>query len=222
MISHILALGSIQSVRCLLGLAFGCFLVFRSWNIPLERRSRLEEGDGTFFLCLGIASLALAVLRGVQGIETVRAVRRARRAWTRRRQDRGGRKIIAAGITLWALAAIAVGLVWLYSFWYAPRARETLPFWLQWGISARLALLLGWLTGTAILLALRLFRIEGRRLRRLGIFMAVIDLVDLTGFPFTTAAGTYGLLVCRHADTIDFFEGTFSAPAASTPAAKAA
>jgi len=59
---------------------------------------------------------------------------------------------------------------------------------------------------------LRLLRFERRRLRRLGIVLAVVDLIDLTGFPFTTAAGTYGLLVCRHPDTVDFFEGRTRRP----------
>jgi len=39
--------------------------------------------------------------------------------------------------------------------------------------------------------------------------LAIIDLINLTLFPVTTACGTYGLLVYRHPDSLDFFEGTF-------------
>ena len=46
--------------------------------------------------------------------------------------------------------------------------------------------------------------------RRLGFGLSVLDLVDVTLFPITTACGLYGLLVYRHPDTVDFYEGRFS------------
>ena len=55
------------------------------------------------------------------------------------------------------------------------------------------------------------FRSRGRLTRRMGLALAIFDLVDLTFFPVTTACGTYGLLVYRHPDSLDFFEGAFEA-----------
>ena len=46
--------------------------------------------------------------------------------------------------------------------------------------------------------------------RRLGLGLSVLDLIDLTFFPVTTACGLYGLLVYRSPDSIEFFEGKFS------------
>jgi hypothetical protein len=50
----------------------------------------------------------------------------------------------------------------------------------------------------------------GGFLRRLGLALAVVDLVDLTAFPITTGCGAYGFLIYRHPDIRDFFEGVFS------------
>lgn len=46
--------------------------------------------------------------------------------------------------------------------------------------------------------------------RKVGLAIAVVDLVDLTFFPVTTACGLYGWLVLRHPDTRDLIEGRFS------------
>jgi hypothetical protein len=50
--------------------------------------------------------------------------------------------------------------------------------------------------------------LQGRRLRprarRGG------GLISLWVFPLSTACGTYGLLVYRHPEALDFFEGVFS------------
>ena len=45
----------------------------------------------------------------------------------------------------------------------------------------------------------------GQLSRRVGLGLSIVDLVDLTAFPVTTACGLYGLFVYRHADTIDFY-----------------
>ncbi len=47
--------------------------------------------------------------------------------------------------------------------------------------------------------------------RRLGLGLSILDLVNIVLFPLSTACGVYGLIVCRHPDTIDFYEGRFSA-----------
>jgi hypothetical protein len=49
-----------------------------------------------------------------------------------------------------------------------------------------------------------------RFVRRFGLAIAVVDLVDLTLFPLTTACGLYGWLVFRHSDTRDLLEGKFA------------
>jgi hypothetical protein len=62
-------------------------------------------------------------------------------------------------------------------------------------------------------------RLSGRRTRRMGLALAILDLIDITLFPVTTACGTYGLLVYRHPDSLDFFEGAFGSgpPAVGSP-----
>jgi hypothetical protein len=55
----------------------------------------------------------------------------------------------------------------------------------------------------------------GRLARRLGVLLWVTDLLDIFGFPLTTALGTYGILVYRNPEALDFFEGVFSAQEAS-------
>jgi hypothetical protein len=143
MVSHILALGVIQAVRCILGLALGAFLLWRSFHIPVERMVRLETGDQLAFLIGGVGSIVLALARGLQGGLTLRMV-------------------------------------------LASRGHGSLP-----GI------------GT------------GRAARRLGIVLAIVDLISLWVFPLSTACGTYGLLVYRHPEALDFFEGIFSGVAAA-------
>lgn len=49
----------------------------------------------------------------------------------------------------------------------------------------------------------------GQLSRWVGIGLSVLDLIDLTAFPLSTACGVYGLLVYRHADTIDFYSGRY-------------
>ena len=51
--------------------------------------------------------------------------------------------------------------------------------------------------------------VGGQLSRRVGLGLSILDLVDLTVFPLTTACGLYGLLVYRHADTIDFYGGRY-------------
>ena len=146
MVSHILTLGIIQSVRSLAGLAMGIFLLWQGMgHIPAERVSRLEPGDRTVFVALGAGWAALSLLRGGQGASTLVLVAAARR-------------------------------------------RRPAPAHI------------------------------GRFVRRLGIAVALIDVIDLTGFPVTTGCGTYGLLVYRHPEALDFFEGVFS----GSPAAEVA
>ena len=57
---------------------------------------------------------------------------------------------------------------------------------------------------------------RGRAVRRLGVWLSTIDLCDPLPFPITTGCGMYGLLVFRHPDALDFFEGMGTAgPSAS-------
>ncbi len=148
MASHILALGIIQAVRGILGLAAGAFFIFRSFKIPFDRVARVEDGDRAAFLAIGILLVIFALVRAGQGVFTV---------FLMPRLGRGG-----------ADGHVGEGV--------GPGA--------------------------------------GRAARKLGIVMGIVDLVDLTAFPFTTACGTYAILVYRHPESRDFFEGTYSkAPA---------
>lgn len=47
------------------------------------------------------------------------------------------------------------------------------------------------------------------RSKQVGVALAILDLLDLTFFPVTTACGLYGLVIFRHPDTIDFYEERF-------------
>jgi hypothetical protein len=217
-ISHILAIGIIQCIRCALGIAFGGFLVYRVWNIPAERLSRMERWDPMVFLVVGIVSLALAVLRGLQGGFTVRAVRNSRLPRGGRRRTVQGPPVLWATLLGLSLAGIIVLWTAISAGWKPPLpdrealspARLLLAQALQVVAGAHLALLLAWGAAAAVFLGLLIFRLQGRGLRRFGMAMAVVDLVDLTLFPLTTAAGTYGLIKLGHPEAVDFFEGIYS------------
>ena len=145
MIAHLRALSVIQSIRCVVGLGIGVFLIWRSYNFPSERLLRLEPWDRTFFLVAGLVFVSLAVLRGIQGVWTLISIRRSRR-----------------GRSPGSLKSRAM-------------------------------------------------------LRRLGIILAIVDVIDLVGFPLTTGCGTYGILIYRHPDVRDLFEGVFSNREAVNP-----
>lgn len=42
--------------------------------------------------------------------------------------------------------------------------------------------------------------------RRLGLALAIVDIVNLVFFPISTALGLYGLTVYRHPSTVDYLE----------------
>lgn len=145
MASHILALGVIQIVRGLLGVAVGVFFIYRSFSIPFDWLARLEKGDQAAFLAVGILLVLFALVRAGQGLFTVILMPRLSRG------DSDG------------------------------------------GVGGNV----------------------GRAVRRLGIIMGVVDLIDLTLFPITTACGTYALLIYRHPESKDYFEGVFSKDSAA-------
>ncbi len=149
MASHILALGVIQVVRGLLGLAVGVFFIYRSFSIPFEWLARIEKGDQAAFLAIGILLVLFALVRAGQGLFTVFLMPRLSRGGADGGVGGGG----GAGV--------------------------------------------------------------GRTVRKLGIIMGVVDLIDLTLFPITTACGTYALLIYRHPESRDYFEGVFSKDSAS-------
>ncbi len=206
MISHIFTLGAIQSARCLLGLGLAAFLIYRSWFIPLERESSLEPGDRMVFLVAGSVMALLAFLRGLQGVFTLRMVRSARRRSHTKKKRTGFLRwvLIISGGTSWVLMGLAAFFGKL--LWELILLRP-LPPWASMVLMEAKGI---WILLTLIALAAIIIRLRGKRLRRFGMTMAVVDLINLTGFPLTTACGTYGFLIHRHPDSKDFFEGVFS------------
>jgi len=204
MISHLFTLGVIQSVRCVLGLGLATFLIYRSWFIPLAWQSRLEPGDRAAFLYMGVALALLAFLRGMQGALTLRAVRRWRRE-NRTPAERGrplGRFLLLAWALLWVGAGgtVLYGIVRLSWILNASPGDRLLLYEAMavWGLLS------------LVMVAYLFVRFRGRTIRRFGMALAVVDLVNLAAFPINFPCGVYGLLVNRHPDTRDFFEMVFS------------
>lgn len=204
MVSHIFTLGVIQSARCVLGLGLAYFLIYRSWFIPLAWQSRLEPGDRAAFLYLGVALALLAFLRGMQGAFTLRAVRRWRRE--NRTPVARGRPLNRIFLTVWALLWVGAGGTALYGI-------VRLSWILNAPFRERLLLyeaMAAWGLLSLVLAAYLFVKFRGRTIRRFGLALAVVDLVNLAGFPINFPCGVYGLLVNRHPDTRDFFEMAFS------------
>jgi hypothetical protein len=201
MIAHLRALSLIQLIRFAVGLGLGVFLIWRSGNIPYERTSRLEPYDQTLFLAAGSVFAALALLRGIQGFATLFVLRV--------RKPRLPALIISRAT--WASPTIAlIGILSHFLLNVLQKGREAIAeFLAQWMLVLGLLAALS-IASVVIAFAKRFLRGHRMILRNLGMAVAVLDLIDLTAFPVTTGCGAYGLLIYRHPDIRDFFEGVFS------------
>jgi len=214
MISHLLALSAIQCCRWILGLCIGAFLILRSQAIPYDRLDRLEPGDRMFFLVLGCLFILFALLRGIQATLAIRLVFKNRRGGLSEPAPQGFRPFLrfALGLLWMALGAAILGLYLLsgpLQGWLDGSGLKRWP-WFMTVLEYPMPMLIVW-SGVLVVLLIRFFApLKGRGLRRLGLALSVVDILDLTGFPFTTGCGTYGLVVYRHPDIKDAMEGIFS------------
>ena len=90
-------------------------------------------------------------------------------------------QIIGIGLLIFAMVRGWLGIYTLFKVWSAKHSQN--------GIKSTLSLKIS---------------------RKLGFGLSILDLLNLVIYPISSTCGIYGLLVYRHPDTVDFYEGKFS------------
>lgn len=201
MAAHLLFLANLNFLRAAGGLALGTVLLYFSDRQRVDpfRRTRMLESDETAFLVIGIILVSVALVRGFQALHSLVELWRIHGSRGTGAIHEKDQAVIRPWSLRISLSVVTAGLFWVFRAIFALLARRGRRRREERGIRAGS-------TRTEGLTATRLSRF----CRRLGLGLAVFDLVDLTLFPITTACGLYGFLVHRNPDTMDFYEGKFN------------